>query len=141
MPCRSGEPSEYEVHMLKAYQLEKKVRELETSNCLMMDFLLKNDLLKQFEADKADLLYEEFKVHRKEDFQICLNSYYKKLADIQIDHAFYFKILESQESWAVDKVLDLSFKAGEVELVIRFLKSLSEEEILGRVYYKNNLLF
>jgi hypothetical protein len=141
MPCRSGEPSEYEVHMLKAYQLEKKVRELETSNCLMMDFLLKNDLLKQFEADKADLLYEEFKVHRKEDFHICVNSYHKKLADILIDHAFYSKIIESGESWVVDKILALSFDSGEIKNLLQFLNSLSEEEILGRVYYKNNLLF
>lgn len=141
MPCRSGEPSEYEVQMLKTHNLEKKVRDLETSNCLMMDFLLGSDQLKNFKDYEANLLQEEFKIHREEDLQITLDKYFKQMASLMGELKWYQSIKESHEDWVQEKIKDYQARIEETRSLIKFLKQLSPEDILKRIYYNDKLIF
>lgn len=141
MPCRSGEPSEYEVQMLKTHNLEKKVRDLETSNCLMMDFLLRSDQLKNFKDYEASILQEEFKIHREEDLQITLDKYFKQMASLMGELKWYQSIKESHEDWVQEKIKDYQVRIEETRDLIKFLKQLSPEDILKRIYYNDKLIF
>lgn len=141
MPCRSGEPSEYEVQMLKTHNLEKKVRDLETSNCLMMDFLLGSDQLKNFKDYEANLLQKEFKIHREEDLQITLDKYFKQMASLMGELKWYQSIKESHEDWVQEKIKDYQARIEETRSLIKFLKQLSPEDILKRIYYNDKLIF
>lgn len=141
MPCRSGEPSEYEVQMLKTHNLEKKVRDLETSNCLMMDFLLGSDQLKNFKDYEANLLQEEFKIHREEDLQITLDKYFKQMASLMGELKWYQNIKESHEDWVQEKIKDYQVRIEETRDLIKFLRQLSPEDILKRIYYNDKLIF
>lgn len=141
MPCRSGEPSEYEIQILKAHNLEKKVRDLETSNCLMMDFLLRSDQLKNFKDYEASILQEEFKIHREEDLQITLDKYFKQMASLMGELKWYQSIKESHEDWVQEKIKDYQARIEETRSLIKFLKQLSPEDILKRIYYNDKLIF
>lgn len=141
MPCRSGEPSEYEVQMLKTHNLEKKVRDLETSNCLMMDFLLGSGQLKNFKDYEANLLQKEFKIHREEDLQITLDKYFKQMASLMGELKWYQSIKESHEDWVQEKIKDYQVRIEETRDLIKFLKQLSPEDILKRIYYNDKLIF
>lgn len=128
MPCRTEyeEPTPYEDCASEKYELQKQVNELETELCMLREYLLNTQ---KFESYKEKIIKDSQLYHRQEDVEIRIQKELEKInSRLKSKQMYRGTEFESLFKETLDR--DIT----KAEQVILYLKNLTEEQLLNRVY-------
>lgn len=138
MPCLVNNWSEKDS---KIFDQKQKIEKLETDLCFLRAFLIKNNLLKEFEEYEKNIYLEDQVQHREEDKIRYLMELQRKEVNINNTITWLCNIKEKEEPWCKEQYNKEREKLNKLYEKRKFVNNLKQEEYLIPVYYEKEYLF
>lgn len=139
MPCNIDVPWSEKDNTI--YDQKQKLDKLETDLCFLRGFLIKNNLLNQFEDFEKQIYLQDQVQHREEDKLRFLINLSRKEVDINTTITWLCTIKEKDEPWCKEQYSKEREKLNELYEKRKFVKNLKLEEYLSPVYLNEEYLF